>query len=296
MDNVEVHRAPMAQRLVGSGVLLARKGVARALWLGRPRLPLRLTGPIVRRRIKRALADPTVMKAAHWHMEHLLGASGRADEIDEMCRRFVEHWTTVDELKWHPRAVARQRVEGAEHLAAAHALGKGVLLSFVHHAHYNGIFASAGRAAGVSVEVMAAMPKAPGPNLIQHFRVVGMGGGLLPATVGTAGLIDELKQGNVVAAAIDVPGGGRSTFAGRDVKCSSGPARAAFTAGSPVVLLTSHRDGGSSYIQLHEPLMPEDFGSVEELLEHLVRVHEGPVMAWAEAAYIPAVCWRPVED
>ena len=140
------------------------------------------------------------------------------------------------------------------------------------------------------------MPKAPGPNLTQFFHVVGMGGGLLPASVGTAGLVDELKRGRVVAAAIDVPGGSTSTFAGRDVKCSSGPARAAVMAGSPVVVLTSHREADSSYIRLHEPLMPEDFGSVEELLERLVRVHEGPVMAWPEAAYIPAVCWRPVDD
>ncbi len=201
----------MAQRLVGSGVVVGAQGQSsgRSGWAGLD-CPFRLTGPIVRRRIKRALADPTVMKAAHWHMEHLLGAIGRADEIEEMCRRFVEHWTTVDELKWHPSAVTRQRVEGAEHLAAAHALGKGVLLSFVHHAQYNGIFASAGRAAGVSGrgdggDAQGARPQASSSTSASSAWVADC----CPAAVGIAGLIDELKQGNVVAAAIDVPGGER---------------------------------------------------------------------------------------
>lgn len=229
------------------------------------------------------------------NMEHLLGAAGRSDEIESAAKAYVEHWTRVEELRWHPRSVTRQRVEGAEHLQAAHALGKGVLVSFVHHAHFDGAFASVAHATGIPVRAMAAATRSPGPNLTQHFRVVAMGGGLVSAAVGTAGLVEELTQGHTVAAAIDVPGGSVTTMANREVRCSSGPARAAHMAGAPVVLLTSHRENGSSYIQLHEALMPESFGSAEELLEELVRRHEGPLLEWPDGAYIPSVCWRPVD-
>lgn len=266
------------------------------MWLFRPRLPLALVRPLVHRKIQRALADPAAMADAREHMEHLLGAIGRSDEIDAASRGYVEHWLWCHELRWHPRAVARQRVDGAEHLATAHALGRGVVLSFVHHAHFDGVFGSVART-GTPVQVLvgAREMKSGGPNLRQHLHVVAKGGGLMSAEVGTAGIVERLESGEVIAAAIDVPGGSTASFAGRQVRCSSGPARAAFVAGAPVVVLTSHRGPDRSYIRLSEPLLPEQFDSTEDLLAEMVRRHEGALLAWPEAAYIPRVCWTPAE-
>lgn len=295
MEMVEVTRAPLAQRLIGSGLLFTRRAVVRALWLARPRLPGFLLRPYVDRKVAAALAEPAVMDDARMHMDHLLGAIGRSSEVEDASRGYVEHWTRFEELKWRPRLVTRQAVEGAEHLRAAHALGRGVMLSFVHHAQYDGIFKSVARASGVPVKVVAADRAAPGPNLFQHYRVVGSGGGLISAAVGIAGLVEELKGGAVVASAIDVPGSSVTTFAGRQVKCSSGPARSATLAGAPVVMLTSHRGPDGPVIKLGEPMLPEDFSSVDELLQELVRRHEGPLLEWPEVAYLPTVCWRPVD-
>ena len=289
--------SPQPVPLAASAKALARRVVSRALWLVRPRLPLVLVRPFVERKIRRALADPATMTNAGEHMEHLLGAVGRSSEVEAGSRGYVEHWAWCHELRWHPRSVTRQRVEGIEHLLAARSEGHGVFLSFVHHAHFDGAFASVSRA-GVPVHVLvgARAMRTAGPNLLQHLHVVGKGGALMSAEAGTSGIADELRKGHVVAAAIDVPGGSVATFAGRQVRCSSGPARAAFFAGSPVVVMTSHRSAdGTTYLQLSEPLHPRDFDSVELLLAELVRRHEGPLLAWPDAAYIPMVCWKPVE-
>jgi len=126
--------------------------------------------------------------------------------------------------------------------------------------------------------------------------VFGSGGGLISPKVGTAGLIEELRRGRVVAAAIDVPGGSAATFAGRQVRCSSGAAHAAVAADAPVVVLTSHRDEDGVYIRLSEPLEPGDFDDAGALLEELVRQHESALLQWPEVAYIPKVCWTPVDQ
>lgn len=278
---------------------LARAVISRALWIARPRVPLAAVRPRIERKVQRALADPVVMEDARKHMEHLLGAIGRTDQVEAASRGYVEHWTWCEELRWHPRSVTRQRVEGIEHLRAAHALGRGVVLSFVHHAHFDGVFGSVGRL-GIPIQTVAGAREmsigGASPSLRQHLRVVAKGGGLVSAGVGTAGIVEELRKGRVIASAIDVPGGSLTTMAGRAVKCSSGPARAAFLAGAPVVLLTSHRGtDGTSYVQLHEALMPAEFASADELLEAMVRRHEGPLLEWPEVAYLPTVCWWPAE-
>lgn len=280
-------------RFVWWAVALVRRVIGRTMWLLWPRLPFRLARPLMQRKVRRALEDPARLDDARNQMEHLLGAIGRSSEVPAASRAYVEHWAWCDQLHWNPRTITRQRVEGAEHLAAAHGLGRGVLLSFVHHAHFAGFFASVART-GTPVHVVAAPLASPGPNFIQHLHVVGMGGGLVSAGRGTAGIVEELGKGRVVASAIDVPGGSRTSFAGREVKCSSGAAHAAITAGAPVVVLTSHRDEDGVFIRLSEPLLPEQFDGAQDLLAELVRRHEEAVLAWPEVAYLPTTCWTPL--
>ena len=148
------------------------------------RLPLLVTRPFIRWRVRRALDDPASINDARQQMEYLLGAIGRSAEVEAASREYVEHWVWCDSLRWHPRSITRQRIDGSQHLVAAVRLGRGVVLSFVHHAHFAGVFASVART-GIPVHVVAAALTSPGPNFIQHLTVVGKGGGLVSAARGT---------------------------------------------------------------------------------------------------------------
>lgn len=262
-------------------------------WLLRPRLPLWLVTPIVRRRARLAASNPKKMNDAMRQMEFLLAETNREASIPEASRKYLEHWTLCSELRWHPDAVTRQRVAGIDHLIRAREIGRGVILSFAHHGHFDGAFASVGRF-GIDVRVVAAadafLPSA-GPNMRQHLRVVGMGGGLLPSDVGVKGIVNRLQNGDVIAVASDVPGNSVFEFAGRKGRGSSGAARAAMLANAPVVMLTTRRDSRGSFIELSSALEPSDFASVESLLETMVRHHESAILEWPEAALAPRVCW-----
>ena len=63
-----------------------------------------------------------------------------------------------------------------------------------------------------------------------------------------------------------------------------------------MVVLTSHRDENGVFIRLSEPLDPHHFGGAHELLHELVRRHEVALLAWPEVAYLPKVCWTPVDQ
>jgi lauroyl/myristoyl acyltransferase len=233
------------------------------------------------------------MDHARNQMRHLLGESAPSD-IDPLACAFIDHWTWCDELRWHPRTVTRQPVRGAENLTTALAAGRGVMLSFVHHGHFDGAFASVARATNVPVHALASAEamRNGGPNMQQHLRVCGSGGGLVPSDSGTRGLIAELGAGKVVAAAIDVPGGSTVDFLGRTVRCSSGSVHAAIGAQAPVVVMTSHHDTSGSYLQLSEPLWPTDFSGADELLSTIARHQEQPLTDWPEATYLPMLVWQ----
>lgn len=283
------------RRARGRVYSLVRRAVVRTVWILWPRLPYRVAQRRTRLTARRALNNPAVMADARQQMEHLLGAVGRSDEVDGAAAAYVLHWVKDDELRWHPGRITRQRVVGIENLHAARSLGKGVVLNFVHHAHFAGAFASVARR-GVRVKVVAANLAFPSPRFIQHLRIVGMGGGLLRASRGMDGMIEELARGAVVAVAIDVPGGSEAVFAGRRVRCSSGAAHAAFRAGAPVVTLTSHHDADGVFVRLGEPIFPGRFNNAAELLAELVRRHESAILEWPEATYLPTTCWVPLDD
>jgi lauroyl/myristoyl acyltransferase len=258
-----------------------------------PRLPLAVTSYVVERRVRRRLNEPTHLENARANMHHLLAGVGRAHEVDHHAREYIARIAWRQALRWHPGVIARQPVEGIEHLRDARRAGRGVVISFVHHAEFGGMFPSIARS-GIPVRVMAASAEmvAPGPNMIQHLAVVGAGGGLVPSDEGVAGMERRLREGEVVAVAIDVPGRTRLRFAGREVHCAAGGAVAAKRASAPIVIATSHPDDGiRPTIRLHPAIEPDDFESVDELMQHLASAHEPAVLASPASAYLPLTCW-----
>ncbi|WP_229051884.1 hypothetical protein [Aeromicrobium sp. Leaf350] len=274
-----------------------RRLVGRILWVLRPRLG---SGFARRRAVKVAARRQT---QAFWlddataQMQHLLGPVGRGDEVEAQAREYIAFAALQGELRWSPRAVTRQRVEGAEHLTAAHATGRGALVTFAHHGHFDGLVTSVAEAAGVPAVVAAApsVVDSPSPRMMQHSRVVGYGRkiAVFAATEGTAGMTRRMADGQVVFVACDVPGSSVVQFGGRPVKSSSGAIRAAQTAGVPLLVVTSERDpDGVPFLRVSEA-RDTTAAPVQEILQSVVSTLEPSVYAWPFATFLPLSCWSP---
>lgn len=221
-------------------------------------------------------------------MRFLLEYTVRAPEIPEIAREYAEFALLRGYRRWHPGALSRQRVVGIEWLTTKRDPERGVLVNFMHHGQYDGMFPSLARA-GVGVHAVVA-PEAFDPTapiqLRQHFKVASFmpSTTLVPASVGTAGMIELLEQRAVLAIASDVAGRTPITFLGRPMLGSFGAARVATRTNSPVVLVTSHQGAdGNPWLQVHEPLEPSDFTDPADLLAEIIRRHEPAVLAWPAA-------------
>lgn len=220
-------------------------------------------------------------------------------DIDEVARAYVRYQARRGELRWHPELLTSMRVEGIDHLLAAHAQGRGVLLNFVHHGYYDGAFPSIARLGAPGHMVVYPYMLEPDAPLWlqQHVRVgTANGGTAVSAAVGTDGLVDLLGRGEVVAIASDVPGRTPMKLFGREVLGSFGAARLPMTTGSPVVVLTSEEDERGPLIRLHEPLQPGDHETPQTLLEAMLAIHEDVVLRWPEAYDLPLSRWGRPED
>ncbi len=251
-------------------------------------IPLRALPGIARRRMDTLWQDDAFRTSQEAEMQFLLEHTDRAAEVPQISRRYAEFALLRGYRRWHPGHLSRQPVTGIEWLTSRRDPARGVVLSFLHHAQYDGMFPSLARQ-GARLDVVVA-PEAFDPaspiQLRQHFKVAGMmpTTTLVPASVGTAGLAALLEQGEVVAIASDVAGRSPVQFLGREIPIASGAARLAVQTNSPVVLVTAHPqpDVGPS-VQVHEPIDPADFADPADLLAEIMRRHEAAVLAWPEA-------------
>ncbi|WP_309648202.1 hypothetical protein [Nocardioides sp.] len=262
--------------------------------LARSAVPDRLVPAITRARVKRKRAsDPAVAKARA-EMEFLLGAV-KPEDIDRATDAYLERDVLRSELRYHPRLIARQSVSNLEALTRARSTGRGVVLSFLHHGHYEGAMASlawAGEPVGMLVSDDMLAPDAP-TFLRQHIRVGRRNGNwTVPASSGMAGSKAVLERGEVLAVATDVPGRSQLTFLGAERLGSSGAARMAIDTNALVLMLFSRcSPEGILSVELSEPLEPHDFAAPHDLLLHLLTTHEAPVLAWPEGYHQPRLRW-----
>ncbi|MGI8677593.1 MAG: hypothetical protein ACR2LX_02680 [Jatrophihabitans sp.] len=175
---------------------------------------------------------------------------------------------------------------------------RGTILSFMHHNQYDGMFASLARY-GATLHVLTSPlfydPRA-GAAHRQHLRVVSSGATVVPASGGTAELAKVVCPGVTLAIASDMAGHTPVTFLGRRVLASSGAARISFLTNSPVVMVTAHRAGSGSYLQVEEPIEPGDFADPTALLDELLRRHADAVLAWPEALESPRIRFGAIDD
>lgn len=236
-------------------------------------------------------------------MQFLMGVHSPELDLEDLTHRYVHLMMWRGEMRWHPELITRQRVEGFEHLKAAHRLGRGVIVNFMHHGFYDGLFGSLSRL-GVPVAAVATpsmFAANPAPWLRQQHAVVSQGAPALNGAIGSSGILEELARGRALGIATDVPSSSPMTFMGRRVRGASGAARLAHRSGAPMVMVTAHPDppDGSrptAHLRVTPPLFASDHGTPERLLKTMLRHHEEAVAAWPEASDQPLVRWHHETD
>ena len=266
----------------------------------RSMVPASALPAVSRARARASWRQPNVRNDAFEQMQFLLEQTRPDADLEQVARAYVEFQVYRGELRWHPEQLTRFRVVGADHLRGAKAKGRGVIVNFMHHGHYDGAFASLAVRHGETCQIVVypyMLEPTAAPWLKQHVRVSLQGGGVaVSAAVGTGGMLSLLGHGHTLAIASDVPGRTPVRFAGRDVLGSYGAARLAFEARSPVVAITTERDTDGPFIRVHPPMQPAGFDSPRALLEQILAVHEEAILAWPEATDLPLSRWGTVQS
>ena len=262
----------------------------------RGRVPTALVPALVDARTRLAWRNDAVREDARAQMGFMIEHARPDLDLETTARDYVRFQALRGEVRWHPSMLTDLDVEGLDHLRDAKAQGAGVVLSFMHHAFFEGGFASlAGRGFPMHLVCYGYMLRDDAPGwLQQHVHVaLSNGGHALPADRGADEMARVLREGEILGIATDVPGRTPLRFAARDVVGSFGAARLAVATGSPVVVMTSERtDGAVARIRLHEPFHPESFPDPTKLLEAMVAVHEDAQLRWPEAVDIPLSRWN----
>jgi lauroyl/myristoyl acyltransferase len=261
-------------------------------------VPVGYLPTLVERRVARIWENEEYRHSQEAQMRYLLEHTERAAEIPALARGSAEYALLRTYLRWHPKHVLRQPVDGVEWLTTRRDRSRSIIVSFIHHGLYEGLFASLGRAGApcaILVSPLVLGPDTP-TGLKQHIRLLGYGNRVIPATGGTDALQAELKPGLAIGIASDVPGHTEVTFLGRRVLASFGAALMAHRTNSQVVVATSRRVGAGTRIQVHEPLEPEDFDQPMDLLKAMLDRHAAAVLAWPEALDTPLARWGVVEE
>jgi lauroyl/myristoyl acyltransferase len=261
-------------------------------------VPARLVPAVVKRRLDKLWTVPWYREGCEEQMHWLLDHTDRAAEVPELAYLYGEQVLLRAYLRWHPRAITHQRVEGLEWLTTERDEGRGVVLNFMHHARWDGMFASLSRQ-GVELDAVIS-PKILGAEtetaMRQHRRVIARGARIQPATGGTDALAGLVRPGAIVMIASDVPGQTPVTWLGRKVLGSFGAARIATMTDTPVVLVTARRDEAGSYLQVDPPLEPSDYAAPSDLLDDILRRHGEAVLAWPEAFEVPTARFGHIEE
>lgn len=247
------------------------------------------------KRLEHYLTDDRARVQAHQHMEFLLGASQPGADIDAVAEAFMHVMARRASSRWQVKKVTSQPVDGVEAATRMQRKG-GSVLCFAHHGQYDGIAGSIHRT-GLDVTAVIDDGTAATTWGRQHLRLIRRGGELFPARLGSKAILDVVASGKMAGLAVDVPGRTPVRFAERDVFGSFGAARLAYEAAVPVLLCTTHRgDHGEPRLLLHEPVEARDFADAQELLVHIMAVHEKAILEWPEFYDAPLYRWKLADD
>jgi lauroyl/myristoyl acyltransferase len=260
----------------------------------RSAVPDALVPMVVRARVRAKQRKPAAVERARQEMEFLIGAANPGD-VERASQAYLERDVWRSELRYHPKLLTSMPVENLAALEEARSRGRGVVLSLLHHGHYEGATASVARVAPPFTIVISPEMLAPdAPSFLKQHVITGSATGANPvsADIGAKAMVGLLQGGDVLGIATDVPGRTRVPFLGRERLGSSGAARLATAANSPVVMLFARRESnGDLWLELSDPVEPGDFATPDELLGHLITSQEPAVLAWPEGYHQPQLRW-----
>src|SRR3954464_14543435 len=86
-------------------------------------VPLPVTRAVVARQARRTWAEPSSREQAIRQMRFLLGRSSRAGDVEALAPGYIEQTLLRGEFRWRPGTTTRHRIERADRISAAAALG-----------------------------------------------------------------------------------------------------------------------------------------------------------------------------
>jgi lauroyl/myristoyl acyltransferase len=279
----------------------ARERIFAQRWLHRA-YPFSVGMRYARFRADRQWTESRTRDHARLQMQAVTGLP-ESGALDEVAKRYVFEMAKRDELSWRLWLSTRIPVDRIDVLREAQAHG-GVILSFMHHGQFGGVFGSVGRH-GIETHI-ASDPwffsqesrRYNGYRGRQHLRTISHAGGRpFPAAKGAYERMRKLlEDGAVVAIASDLPGTTPAEFLGRTIGVPSGAPRLAVETGALVVPITAHRDGDFQRLVVEDPIDPAASDDLNGVLAEILRRHEPAIRAWPEAVERPLRRFRPLTD
>ena len=202
-------------------------------------------------------------------------------------RSYREYGRTIADFLWAidldaARVSRHTRVEGAAHVRALQAEGRGGIVVLSHFGNWD-----MGANAAVNLGVPLTTVMAPfGPPAITELVVWARRSNMLEVFTpenAARGLIRALRRGRFVCLLCDIPGAGPTVtvdYCGGPVLFTAVPAWLARVTGAPMLPVVSRRDGSGYAMEIHPPITVERTGDdtaamqrVAAVLEPVVRRH-----------------------
>jgi lauroyl/myristoyl acyltransferase len=223
-------------------------------------------------------------------MRFLLDGSERAHEVPDLAYEFARHTILRQFVRWKVRAITSQELRGVEWITTERDVTRPMVISFVHHHQYEGIWASLTKQYGEKL-IGIMLPEWMEPDAPieyrQHRKLIEVAGELHPAGGAKFMMDNYLRPGDRFVISPDLAGNVPVTFLGKQFLCSPGASRMAFIKKAPVVCVTTHRSGKRHYVQFHPPLEPNDYANASELNQAMFDIHAPAILAWPEALDTP---------
>ena len=202
---------------------------------------------------------------ARENLERAFARERSAAELDRLCRESFGHlgMTLVEACTFFFRPpsflLSRVDVEGVDHLKAAAAHGRGILLLTAHLGNWE-LLAAAHVHTGYPLSVVVRpLDSAVLDRVVTHFRERG-GVEVIPKRHALRGVRDALRRGRMVGILLDQNASRREgvfvPFFGEPASTSKSLALLALWSGAPVVPVFIQRDTAGSHRVTIEPALP----------------------------------------
>lgn len=234
------------------------------------------------RRGRRRWQDPAERDRARRAMD---AVAGPGPHLDRLARAHLARDEQREWLAAHPASIPGMPADGAAHLRAAHARGRGVIASFCHHGPFPGVGITVAEQTGAPVHPVAgtwlAGPPSPDmPERARRWRAAYEDAGI--TLVDAAGSFERLeaflKDGDSVTLAFDWPGSTRTEFLGRPVMLATGTARLAHRTGALIVPTRRFVRRARTRTRFAPAIDPAAHGGWESLHRALADVHEAWIL------------------